>query len=104
MNLPQRVEICEVGMRDGLQIESQFVPTEEKIDIVNRLSGTGLRRIQVTSFVSPRAIPQLRDAGEVMTGIARQAGVIYSALVPNERGAQRAIESGVDELDTVLSA
>ncbi len=104
MKLAQRVEICEVGMRDGLQIEPGFVSTEEKIEIVNRLSGTGLRRIQVSSFVSPKAVPQLADAAEVFAGIRRAPGVVYSALVPNERGAQRAIEAGVDELDTVLSA
>ncbi len=104
MHLPKHVEVCEVGMRDGLQIEPGFVSTEEKIAIVDRLSGTGLRRIQVTSFVSPKAVPQLRDAAEVFAGIRRAPSVVYSALVPNERGAQRAVEAGVDELDTVLSA
>ncbi|HLZ68423.1 MAG TPA: hydroxymethylglutaryl-CoA lyase [Dehalococcoidia bacterium] len=104
MKLPKTVEVCEVGMRDGLQIEPGFVSTEEKIAIVDRLSGTGLKRIQVTSFVSPKAVPQLRDAADVFAGIRRAPGVVYSALVPNERGAQRAVEAGVDELDTVLSA
>ncbi|MHB8575955.1 MAG: hydroxymethylglutaryl-CoA lyase [Dehalococcoidia bacterium] len=104
MFLPHGVEICEVGTRDGFQIEPEFIPTDEKIAIVNRVSASGIRRIQVTSFVSPKAIPQLRDAEEVMSGIVRRPGTTYSALVPNERGAQRAIEAGVDELDTVLSA
>jgi hydroxymethylglutaryl-CoA lyase len=104
MKFPPRVFICEVGTRDGFQIEDGFIATEQKIAIVNRLGACGLPRIQVTSFVHPKAVPQLRDAEEVMRGIERRPGVVYSALVPNERGAMRAIEAGVDELDTVLSA
>ena len=104
MQYPPKVAICEVGTRDGLQIEEAFVPTEQKIAIVNRLAASGIPRIQVTSFVHPKAIPQLRDAEEVMRGIERRPGVVYSALVPNERGAARAIEAGVDEIDMVVSA
>lgn len=104
MTLPKFVHICEVGTRDGFQIEPEFIPTDEKIAIVNRVSASLVPRIQVTSFVSPKAIPQLRDAEEVVSRIERRPGTIYSALVPNERGAQRAIETGVDEIDTVLSA
>lgn len=104
MHFPPRVSICEVGTRDGLQIEQGFVPTDQKIAMVNRLAACGVPRIQVTSFVHPRAVPQLRDAEEVMRGIERRPGTVYSALVPNERGAQRAIEAGADEIDTVLSA
>jgi hydroxymethylglutaryl-CoA lyase len=104
MTLPAFVHICEVGTRDGFQIEAEFILTDEKIAIVNRVSASKVARIQVTSFVSPKAIPQLRDAEEVVARIQRRPGTVYSALVPNERGAQRAIDAGVDEIDTVLSA
>lgn len=104
MKLPARVTITEVGTRDGLQIEARFVPAPEKIAIVDKLSEAGLPRIQVTSFVHPKAVPQMRDAAEVLTGITRRPGTRYTALVPNERGAERALAAGVDEIDTVLSA
>lgn len=104
MRLPGRVTICEVGTRDGFQIESQFIPTELKIEVVDRLSATGIPTIEVTSFVSPRAVPQLRDAEEVMARIARRPGTTYSALVPNDKGAIRAVDAGVDEIHTVISA
>ncbi|MEN3364038.1 MAG: hydroxymethylglutaryl-CoA lyase [Burkholderiales bacterium] len=100
---PKRVFINEVSVRDGFQSEPQFVPTEQKIALIDRLSETGLARIEVTSFVSPKAIPNLRDAQEVMAGIKRVPGVIYAALVPNERGCERALESGVDEINLVMS-
>lgn len=99
----KRVYVNDVAVRDGFQSEPQFVPTEEKIGLINRLSHTGLRKIEVTSFVSPKAIPNLRDAQEVMAGIERVAGVTYVALVPNERGCERALESGVDEINLVMS-
>src|SRR4029077_9329387 len=92
-----RVRINEVSVRDGFQSEPRFVPTDDKIDIVNRLSKTGLAKIEVTSFVSPKAIPNLRDAAEVMQRIERSPDVVYVALVPNERGCERAIECNVDE-------
>jgi len=98
------VTICEVGTRDGFQIEPEFIPTDVKIDVVNRLSATALPRIEVTSFVHPRVVPQLRDAEEVMARITRRPGTVYAALVPNDRGAQRAIDAGVDRIHTVLSA
>ena len=98
------IHICEVGTRDGFQIEAAFIPTEYKIEVVNRLSETGVPEIEVTSFVHPKAIPQLRDAEAVMTQIARRPGTVYSALVPNDKGAKRAIDAGVDMLHTVLSA
>ncbi len=104
MNLPTRVTICEVGTRDGFQIEPGFIPTELKIEVVNRLSATGLPRIEVTSFVSPKAVPQLRDAEEVMARITRRPGAVYAALVPNDKGASRAVEAGADEIHTVVSA
>ena len=99
----RRIHIQEVGMRDGLQMEQAFVPTADKIMLVDALSAAGLSKIEVTSFVSPRAIPALRDAEIVMREIERVPGVVYTALVPNVRGAERAIESGTDELNLVMS-
>jgi hydroxymethylglutaryl-CoA lyase len=100
----RRIHMQEVGTRDGLQVEEAFVPTEDKIALVDALSETGLAKIEVTAFVSPKAIPALRDAEVVMREIARKPGVVYSALVPNVRGAERAIESKTDELNLVMSA
>ena len=100
----RRIHMQEVGTRDGLQVEQAFVPTEDKIALVNALSESGLSKIEVTAFVSPKAIPALRDAEIVMREIRRQPGVVYSALVPNVRGAERAIESRTDELNLVMSA
>ncbi|OLC30878.1 MAG: hydroxymethylglutaryl-CoA lyase [Candidatus Rokubacteria bacterium 13_1_40CM_4_69_5] len=104
MKLPERVTICEVGPRDGFQIEPEFIPTEQKIEVVNLLSEAGLPRIEVTSFVHPKVVPQLRDAEEVMTKVRRRPGTRYSALVPNDKGAVRAVDAGVDEVHTVVSA
>ena len=104
MSVGKHITICEVGTRDGFQIEAEFIPTETKIDVVNRLSEAGLQRIEVTSFVHPKAVPQLRDAEEVMARITRRPGTVYAALVPNDKGAMRAIEAGVDRIHTVLSA
>src|SRR5215472_17834655 len=98
------ITVCEVGTRDGFQIEPEFIPTDLKIEVVNRLSAAGLPRIEVTSFVHPKAVPQLRDAEEVMARITRRPGTRYAALVPNEKGAVRAIDAGVDAIHTVLSA
>ena len=100
----QRIHMQEVGPRDGLQVEVRCVETEQKIALVNALSDAGLAKIEVTSFVSPKAIPQLRDAEIVLREIRRAPGVVYSALVPNLRGAERAIESKADELNLVMSA
>jgi len=104
MKLPEHVTICEVGTRDGFQIELEFIPTDQKIETVNLLARAGLPRIEVTSFVSPKAIPQLRDAAEVMAAITRRPGTTYSALVPNDKGAVRAVDARVDEIHTVVSA
>jgi hydroxymethylglutaryl-CoA lyase len=104
MRLPLQATICEVGTRDGFQIEPAFIPTEQKIEVVNLLSEAGLPRIEVTSFVHPRAVPQLRDAEAVMAGIRRRAGTRYAALVPNDKGAARAVDAGVDAIHTVVSA
>ena len=104
MRLPARVTICEVGTRDGFQIEPDFIPTEQKVEVVDRLSAAGLPRIEVTSFVHPRAVPQLADAEAVMKRIERRPGTVYAALVPNEKGAARAIAAGVNAIHTVVSA
>lgn len=100
----RRIFMQEVGTRDGLQMEQAFVPTDEKIALVNLLSNAGMAKIEVTAFVSPQAIPALRDAEVVMREIQRRPGVVYSALVPNVRGAERAIEARTDELNLVMSA
>ena len=99
----RRIHMQEVGTRDGLQMEQAFVPTEDKIALVNALSATGLAKIEVTSFTSPTSIPALRDAEIVMREIERRPGVVYTALVPNMRGAERAIEARTDELNLVMS-
>src|SRR6202795_30745 len=104
MNLPAHVTMCEVGTRDGFQIEPDFIPTEVKIEVVDQLSEAGVPSIEVTSFVHPKVVPQLRDAEAVMAQIRRRPGTCYSALVPNDKGAVRAVDAGVDEIHTVLSA
>ena len=101
---PQRVFINEVSVRDGFQIEPQFVPTEQKIALIDALSATGLAKIEITSFVSPKAIPNLRDAEAVAKQIRRHDDVTYVALVPNARGGERALECGLDEINLVMSA
>ena len=100
----RRIYMQEVGTRDGLQVEEAFVPTEDKIALVNALSQAGMAKIEVTAFVSPKAIPALRDAEIVLREIERTPGVVYSALVPNVRGAERAIDARADELNLVMSA
>ena len=100
----RRIYLQEVGTRDGLQAEAAFVPTEDKVALVNALSDAGLAKIEVTAFVSPKAIPALRDAEQVLREIRRKPGVVYSALVPNLRGAERAIDARADEMNLVMSA
>src|SRR5690606_15876255 len=102
--MSKRVYIQEVATRDGFQIESRFIPTADKIALIDQLSATGLAKIEVTSFTSPKAIPNLRDAEEVMRGIRRVPGVVYTVLVPNEKGCERALACGVDEINLVMSA
>jgi hydroxymethylglutaryl-CoA lyase len=99
-----RLYVNEVATRDGFQMESRFIPTEDKIALVDRLSGLGYAKIEVSSFTSPKAIPALRDGEEVMGRIARRPGVVYTALVPNLRGGERALDSRVDEFNIVMSA
>lgn len=104
MKLPKKVEIKEVGPRDGLQNEKKFITTEEKIFWINQLSHTGLKYIEITSFVIPKWVPALADAVEVAKGIKRVEGVIYAALVPNQRGLERALEAKIDETAVFMSA
>jgi len=103
VNLPNRVTITEVGPRDGLQNEARILPLEQKVVLIDRLSRTGLTRVEAASFVSPKAIPQMADAA-VMVAIERVPGVTYIGLVPNERGTRDAIAAGVDEISVVVSA
>ena len=98
-----RIHIQEVGMRDGLQSAGKFVETEDKVRLLNDLSKTGLSKIEVTSFVSPKAVPLLADAEAVLSAIDRWAGVAYSALIPNTRGLDRALSVELDEVNVVMS-
>ena len=102
--MSRRIFIHDVVARDGFQIEPNWIPTERKIEIVDRLSQTGVAKIEATSFVSSKAVPQLRDAAEVMAGIRRNPDVTYVALVPNARGAERALAAKLDEIVLVVSA
>jgi hydroxymethylglutaryl-CoA lyase len=104
--LPSSVRIREVGPRDGFQNEPETIPTAEKIRLVDLLSATGLKRLEVTSFVRPEVIPQLSDAEEVLAGVKRRDGVAFSVLIPNERGLERALElrDRFDEVNVFVSA
>ena len=99
----QRIHFNEVVPRDGFQNEPEFVPTDAKVQLVDALSQCGYAKIEATSFTSPKAIPMLRDAEEVMGRIRRVPGVEYTVLVPNLRGAERAMEAKADELNLVMS-
>lgn len=104
MILPRKVLVVEVSPRDGLQNESFFLDTPLKVDLINCLVKSGFRRIEATSFVHPKWIPQLKDAEEVLAGVGRPPGTRISALVPNLKGYQRAKSCGIDEVNIVLSA
>jgi len=101
--LPSTVEMVEVGPRDGLQIVQEFVSTERKIELVEALFASGIRRMEVTSFVHPKFVPQLRDAAELLAGIERE-GRVCMAMVPNLKGAEGAVGAQVDMLDVIVSA
>lgn len=101
---PASAIITEVGPRDGLQSEVEFVPTARKIELIQSLLDTGLRRFEITSFVSPRAVPQMRDAAEVMAAFRDRDDAHLTALVPNAHGAEAAIEAGVDAMVLFASA
>jgi hydroxymethylglutaryl-CoA lyase len=103
LNLPERIDIREVGMRDGLQLEAP-VPLDGKLAMLAAIVATGVHRVEVTSFVSPRAVPALADADEVAKHLGEWPGVHFSALVANTRGAVRAIDAGVPNLEYVVSA
>jgi hydroxymethylglutaryl-CoA lyase len=98
MKLPSRVKLVDVGPRDGLQNEKQPVPAAVKVELVHRLQAAGLKEIEVTSFVSPKWVPQMADNAEVMAGIRRQPGVRYSVLTPNLKGFEAALASKPDEI------
>ena len=105
-SLPSSVRIREVGPRDGFQNEPEEIATADKVRLIDLLSGSGLRRIEVTSFVRPEVIPQLADAEEVLAAIERPEGVSFSVLIPNERGLERALamRDRFDEINVFLSA
>ena len=103
-NPPERVTIVEVGPRDGLQNESSVVPTERKVAFIETLSAAGLPVVEATSFVSPKAVPQLADADDVMRMVRRRPGVRYPVLVPNERGLERALAAGADAIALFTAA
>ena len=98
-----RIFMQEVATRDGFQNEAQFIETDDKIRVIDALSQCGFAKIEVTSFTSPKAIPALRDAEEVMHRITRNPAVEYTVLVPNVRGAERALSCGIDEANLVMS-
>jgi hydroxymethylglutaryl-CoA lyase len=98
MSLPTHVNLIDVGPRDGLQNEKQPVPADVKVELVHRLQAAGLREIEVTSYVSPKWVPQMADNHEVMAGIQRQSGVRYSVLTPNLKGFEAAVLDRPDEI------
>ena len=107
MPLPQRVKIVEVGPRDGLQNEAQVVPAAVKLELIERLGAAGLKTIEATAFVSPKWVPQMGDAAEVMAAVmktARRPGVSYPALVPNMQGFEQALAAGAEEIAVFAAA
>lgn len=104
LSLPKRVTIKEVGPRDGFQIEKTIIPTETKIKVIDLLSRCGFGDIQSAAFVHPKAVPNMADAEQVLAGITRAPGTVYSALIPNFRGFQRAAAAGVTRAELTLSA
>lgn len=103
-DLPSNVRIYEVGPRDGLQAEQAIIPLDVKLSLIDRLGDAGLRIIEATSFTSPRWVPQLADADELLTRLERRSEVRYPVLVPNLRGFERAIAAGADEIAVFVSA
>src|SRR5690606_30090115 len=98
MALPGKVKIVEVGPRDGLQNEKETIPAGVKIELIDRLTQAGFANIEAASFVSPKWVPQMATSAEVMAGIARKPGVVYSALTPNMKGFEAALAARVDEV------
>ena len=104
MGLPQRVKIVEVGPRDGLQNEPQLVPAAVKVELIDRLGQAGLKAIEATAFVSPKWVPQMGDAAEVMASLPRRPNVAYPVLVPNLKGFEQALAAGVEEIAVFAAA
>lgn len=104
MMLPKYVQIYEVGPRDGLQNESQVIPTSVKIELIERLANAGFTHVEATSFVSPKAVPQMADHAEVMAGIKRKEGVVYPVLVPNVRGMEAALKADAQTVAVFAAA
>ena len=104
MALPVEVRIVEVGPRDGLQNEKAEISTADKIALIDKLSATGLRSIEATAFVSPKWVPQMADASQVLAGITRRDGISYPVLVPNEQGYERARAAGAEEIAVFTAA
>ncbi|MFY8121934.1 MAG: hydroxymethylglutaryl-CoA lyase, partial [Burkholderiaceae bacterium] len=104
MALPGKVHIVEVGPRDGLQNEKQMIPAAVKVELVDRLTAAGFPNIEVTSFVSPKWVPQMADGAQVMERIGRRAGVAYSVLVPNMKGFEGALAAKADEIVVFAAA
>ncbi|MGM8930097.1 hydroxymethylglutaryl-CoA lyase [Salinicola halophyticus] len=104
MGMPKQVSIVEVGPRDGLQNEAEPIATAAKLELIERLGAAGLKRIEAASFVSPKWVPQMADHRDVMTGIRRRPGVVYSALTPNLKGLEAALECGVEEVAVFAAA
>lgn len=98
MAFPSTVSIVEVGPRDGLQNEKQILSVDDKVTLINLLSETGLTRIEAGSFVSPKWVPQMADSGNVFNALTKKPGIQYSALTPNLKGLEAALEAGVDEV------
>jgi hydroxymethylglutaryl-CoA lyase len=103
MEYPTRVTIVEVGPRDGFQVEREFIPTELKVEVIDAIAAAGVRKIETSSFVSPNFVPQLADAAEVFSNIDRRSGTRYTALVPNLKGVERAIDAGADGVRLVVT-
>src|SRR5262249_34326889 len=103
MSKPKKVDVVEVGTRDGFQMESQFIPTDTKVEVIEAMIDAGLRTIEATSFVSPKAVPQLADAAELIARV-KGKGARLTALVPNAKGAERAAQAGIDEMVVFVSA
>lgn len=103
MTLPDRVELCEVGPRDGFQFEDTLIPTDRKVAVIEELAQAGLSRIQVTSFVHPRWVPQMADAEDVAAHLSERESVTYSGLVLNEKGLERALATSLEQVDLSIA-
>lgn len=103
-NIPRSVKICEVGPRDGLQNEKTLISTKDKVNLIHLLSKAGIKNIESAAFVSPKWVPQMADAAEVLQLIERTEGVTYSALVPNSKGLEKALENNVNEVAVFAAA